>query len=183
MKDYSTHGATLARGAFINTIACLASNLRGIFSFLVARLLGSAILGIFGLAWAAMDLLSKFCTLGFDYSSIAFIAKAEGVADRASSRQVRKTALLISFTSSVVLAIGGFFLVWTFGAAAGLRTEFVRPCAVMLLALPGVTLYRINTALSRGMTVMHHDIYSRGLTESCGTAGALLVALALGARA
>jgi O-antigen/teichoic acid export membrane protein len=52
----------------------------------------------------------------------------------------------------------------------------------MLLALPGVTLYRVNTALSRGMTVMHHDIYSRGLTESFGTSAALLVALALGAR-
>ena len=36
--DYSVHGAALARGAFINTIAFLASNLRGIFTFLVARL-------------------------------------------------------------------------------------------------------------------------------------------------
>jgi len=183
MNDHSTHGATLARGAFINTIAFLASNLRGIFTFLVARLLGSAVLGIFGLAWATMDLLSKFSTLGFDYSAIAFIAKAEGTGDRASSRQVRKTALRVSFTSSVLLAIGGFFLVWNFGATAGLRLEFVRPCAVMLLALPGVTLYRVNTALSRGMTVMHHDIYSRGLTESLGTAAALLVAFACGARA
>lgn len=180
--DYSTHGVALARGAFINTLAFLASNLRGIFTFLVARLLGSAVLGIFGLAWAAMDLLSKFSTLGFDYSAIAFIAKAEGTGDRESSRRVRKTALAVSFTSSVLLAIGGFFVVWTFGPAAGLRSEFVHASAVMLLALPGVTLYRVNTALSRGMTVMHHDIYSRGLTESFGTAAALLVAFALGAR-
>ena len=180
--DYSVHGAALARGAFINTIAFLASNLRGIFTFLVARLLGSAVLGIFGLAWATMDLLSKFSTLGFDYSAIAFIAKAEGAGDRASSRRVMKTALAISFTSSVLLAIGGFWAVWTFGLSIGMRTEFVRATAVMLLALPGVTLYRVSTALSRGMTVMHHDIYSRGLTESFGTAAALLLAFALGAR-
>src|SRR5205807_8051655 len=64
----------------------------------------------------------------------------------------------------------------------GMRTEFVRATAVMLLALPGVTLYRVSTALSRGMTVMQHDIYSRGLTESFGTAVALLIAFALGAR-
>ncbi len=180
--DYSSHGAALARGAFINTIAFLASNLRGIFTFLVARLLGSAVLGVFGLAWAAMDLVSKFCTLGFDYSAIAFIAKAEGAGERENSRRVRKTALAVSFTSSVLLAIGGFFVVWRFGATAGIRPEFVQPCAVMLLALPGVTLYRVNTALSRGMTVMHHDIFSRGLTESFGTAFAFLVAFALGAR-
>lgn len=178
----AAHGATLARGALLNTIAFLASNLRGIFTFLVARLLGSAVLGIFGIAWATMDLVSKFCTLGFDYSAIAFIAKAEGAGERARSRQVRRTALAISATSSVVLALGGFFLVWNFGAAAGWRPEFVRACAVMLLALPGVTLYRVNTALSRGMTVMQHDIYSRGLTESFGTAAALLIALSLGAR-
>ena len=52
----------------------------------------------------------------------------------------------------------------------------------MLLALPGVTLYRVNTAFSRGMSVMHHDIFSRGLTESFGTAAALLVAFVFGAR-
>jgi O-antigen/teichoic acid export membrane protein len=181
-KDSSSHGATLARGAAINTLAFLASNLRGIFTFLVARLLGSAVLGIFGLAWAAMDLVSKFCTLGFDYSAIAFIAQAEGAGDRESSRRVRRAALTVSCTSSVLLAVCGFFLLWIFGPAAGLRPEFVRASAVMLLALPGVTLYRVNTAFSRGMTVMQHDIYSRGLTESFGTAAALLVAFALGAR-
>ncbi|MEP6973846.1 MAG: oligosaccharide flippase family protein [Spartobacteria bacterium] len=176
------HGATLARGALINTLAFLASNLRGIFTFLVARLLGSATLGIFGLAWSAMDLVSKFCTLGFDYSAISFIARSEGVGDRESSRLVRKTAVTVSLASSVLLALCGFVLVWRFGSAAGLRPEIARASAVMLLALPGVTLYRVNTALSRGMTVMHHDIYSRGLTESLGTALALLVAFALGAR-
>jgi O-antigen/teichoic acid export membrane protein len=180
--DYSTEGAALARGAFINTIAFLASNLRGIFTFLVARLLGSVALGVFGLAWATMDLLSKFSTLGFDYSAIAFIAKAEGVGDRASSRQVMKTALAVSFGSSVLLAIAGFWTVWTFGPSIGVRPEFVKATAVMLLALPGVTLYRVSTALSRGMMVMHHDIYSRGLTDSFGTAAALLIAFALGVR-
>ncbi len=178
----SVQGATLARGALINTIAFLASNLRGIFTFLVARLLGNAVLGVFGLAWAAMELVSKFCTLGFDYSAIAYIAKAEGAGDHARSRRVRQTALLVSFSSSLLLGLGGFFLVWNFGRAAGWRPEFVQACAVMLLALPGVTLYRVNTALSRGMTVMHHDIYSRGLTESFGTAAALLIAFTLGAR-
>jgi O-antigen/teichoic acid export membrane protein len=181
-KDNSTDGVVLARGVFINAIAFLASNLRGIFTFLVARLFGSVALGIFGLAWATMDLLSKFSTLGFDYSAIAFIAKAEGAGDRASSRRVMNAALAVSFGSSLLLAAGGFVVVWNWGPSIGIRPEFVPAIAVMLLALPGVTLYRVSTAVSRGMTVMHHDIYSRGLTESFGTAGALLVAFALGVR-
>ena len=36
-------GVELKRGAFLNTIAMLASNFRGIFSFLVARLLGPGV--------------------------------------------------------------------------------------------------------------------------------------------
>jgi alpha-glucuronidase len=38
-------GVELKRGAFLNTIAMLASNFRGIFTFLVARLLGPAATG------------------------------------------------------------------------------------------------------------------------------------------
>lgn len=180
LHEGSSHGAVLARGVFFNTLAFLASNLRGIFMFLVARLLGSAILGTFGLAWASMDLLSKFGTLGFDYSGITFVAKAEAAGDRATSRRVMRTVLLIATSSSLALAIFGGWFVWTMGAPLGLRPEVARATAVMLLAIPGIALYRISTALSRGMGVMHHDIYSRGLTESFGTAAALLVAILFG---
>jgi O-antigen/teichoic acid export membrane protein len=178
----SAHGAALARGAFFNTIAFVTSNLRAIFMFLVARLLGSAVLGTFGLAWASMDLLSKFATLGLDYSAIAFVAKSESAGDRAASRKVMKASLAISITSGVALAACGFWFVWTIGPRLGLRPELARATAVMMLALPGIALYRVSNGLSRGMAVMQHDIYSRGLTESLVTTGALLVALALGIR-
>jgi len=69
------------------------------------------------------------------------------------------------------------------GPRFGQRQELARAISVMLLALPGIALYRVSNALSRGMAVMHHDIYSRGLTESLGTAAALLLVLALGSRA
>ena len=46
-------GLELKRGAVFNTIALLASNFRGIFTFLVARLLGPAILGLFSVAKSA----------------------------------------------------------------------------------------------------------------------------------
>ena len=35
-------GAELARGALVNTLAMVAANFRGVFTFLVARLLGRA---------------------------------------------------------------------------------------------------------------------------------------------
>src|SRR5437016_8804248 len=59
-------GVELKRGAFLNTIAMLASNFRGIFTFLVARLLGPAALGIFLVAWSTSDIISKIGVLGLD---------------------------------------------------------------------------------------------------------------------
>ena len=177
-----SHGATLARGAFFNTIAFLISNLRGIFTLLVARLLGSAVLGTFGLAWAATDLVSKIGTCGLDTAAITFVARREAAGDAAGSRQIMKVALAVAVLVSTALAIAGIICIWIIGRELMLRPELTRATKFMLFALPGIALYRVSNALSRGKGVMHHDIYTRGLTESLGTTAALLIAFALGAR-
>ncbi len=69
-------GVELKRGAFLNTIAMLASNFRGIFTFLVARLLGPAALGTFSVAWANTDLVSKIAVFGLDNAITTFIARS-----------------------------------------------------------------------------------------------------------
>src|SRR5437762_12830415 len=56
----------------------------------------------------------------------------------------------------------------------------VSALALVLCAMPGLALYRICTATSRGMKVMQHDIYSRGMTEPIATTLAFLLALAVG---
>ena len=175
-------GATLARGAFFNAVAFLASSLRGIFILLVARLLGSAVLGTFVLAWSITDLVSKLATLGLDISTMAVVARTEARGDRAASRQIMNASLMIALGASVLLAGLGFWGTWRLGPRLGREPELVRATAVTLLALPGIALYRVANGLSRGMTVMHHDIYSRGLTESLGTTAALVVAMAFGLR-
>jgi O-antigen/teichoic acid export membrane protein len=174
---HAAHGAALARGAFFNTLAFLASNLRGIFIFLIARLLGSAALGTFGLAWAATDVVSKIATLGFDTTATAFVAQS----DPATGRWLMRFMLVTSMAVSLLIALAALPLAIVLGPALGLRPELARAAGVLMLALPGITLYRVSTALSRGRGAMHHDIYTRGFTESLGTAAALLVALAAGA--
>jgi O-antigen/teichoic acid export membrane protein len=56
----------------------------------------------------------------------------------------------------------------------------VSALALVLCAMPGLALYRISTAVSRGMKVMQHDIYSRGMTEPIATTLAFLLAVAVG---
>src|SRR5205085_3758506 len=64
-----------------NTIALLASNFRGVFTFLVARLLGPAVLGTFAVAWAMTDLISKIGIFGLDNAITTFIARSEAIGD------------------------------------------------------------------------------------------------------
>ena len=97
-------GVELKRGAFLNTIAMLASNFRGIFTFLVARLLGPAALGIFSVAWSTTDIISKIGVLGLDNTITTFIARSEAVGDRARSRSLFQVAVVLGLVQSVITA-------------------------------------------------------------------------------
>src|SRR6476620_998272 len=134
------HGALLARGAFFNALAFLASNLRGIFTFLIARLLGSLALGTFGVAWAVTDLASKVSTFGFETSVVAYIARAEALHARAASRRIMQAALVVGLGLSAVVAATGFWAVPLIATRVGLSPEVARATGYMLLALPGLTL-------------------------------------------
>src|ERR1043166_8220426 len=96
--------AELKRGAWANIIAMLASNFRGIFTFLVARLLGPAALGIFSVAWATTDLVSKIGIFGLDDTIITFIARAEAANDRARSRSLFRLAVFLAVGHCNLLA-------------------------------------------------------------------------------
>ncbi len=158
----------------------LASNFRGIFTFLVARLLGPAALGVFSVAWATTDLVSKIGIFGLDDTIITFIARAEAAGDRARSRALFRLAVFLGVVQCAILAGISITVVRLFGPQLGLDPEMGAALSVMLCAMPVVALYRINTAVSRGMKVMRHDIFSRGITETIVTTLAFLAALWLG---
>ncbi len=178
-----THtGAELARGALVNVVSLVAANLRGIFTFLIARLLGGAALGTFGVAWSTTDLLSKFGVFGMDTSTIALVARRQAAGDVRGTRALMRRAVLFGLLFSVVTAVIGILGFQFIGAWLGQRPELVRSTSLMLLALPGITLYRVCNGVSRGMKVMKHDLYSKGFTETFGTIVTLLVAIAIGLR-
>src|SRR5260370_5256988 len=97
-------GVELKRGAFLNTIAMLASNFRGIFTFLVARMLGPAALGIFSVAWSTTDIISKIGVLGLDNAITTFIARSEAVGNRARSRVLFRIAVVLGVAQSIITA-------------------------------------------------------------------------------
>jgi O-antigen/teichoic acid export membrane protein len=175
-----TDGAEMAHGAAVNAIALLASNLRGVFTFLVARLLGQSTLGIFALAWSNTDLLSKIGNFGLDNGVTPFIAKKHATSEPHGCRQVFRAAMAWGLATSLATCLVSVIGLGAFGDRIGQPPEAIEATRILLLALPGIALYRIGTSVSRGMRIMHHDIYSRGLTESLTTIGAFLAAFVLG---
>src|SRR5438045_3528531 len=173
-------GVELKRGAFLNTIAMLASNFRGIFTFLVARLLGPAALGIFSVAWSTTDIISKIGVLGLDNAITTFIARSEAVGNRARSRALFRVAVVLGVAQSIVTAAIVIVALQFFNNRLHVQPQMVSALALVLCAMPGLALYRISTAISRGMKVMQHDIFSRGMTEPIATTLAFLLALAVG---
>lgn len=175
-------GAELKRGALTNTVALLASNFRGVFTFLVARLLGPGALGLFSVAWATTDLLTKIGIFGLDNAATTFIARAEAAGDHARSRALARTAVSMALLQCALLSTASIAVIQLCGRRFGMNPEMMSALSLLLVAVPGLACYRMNTAVSRGMKVMRHDIFSRGITETTITTGAFLVAIALGAR-
>ena len=173
-------GVELKRGAFLNTIAMVASNFRGIFTFLVARLLGPAALGIFSVAWSTTDIISKIGVLCLDNTITTFIARSEAVGDRARSRSLFHVAVVLGIVQSVVTAVIVIVTLRFFNDRLHVQPQMVSALTLVLCAMPGLALYRICTAISRGMKVMQHDIYSRGMAEPFATTLAFLLAIAVG---
>jgi O-antigen/teichoic acid export membrane protein len=173
-------GTELKRGALVNTLALLASNFRGIFTFLVARLLGPAVLGTFSVAWASLELVSKVAVFGLDNAITTFVARSQAVGDHARSRALFRIAVVITLAQSLVIGAIVIGAIWLLGDRLSLPREMLSAFAFILGALPGVALYRVGTSVSWGMKVMKHDIFSRGLTESIATTLAFLIAFAIG---
>ncbi|CAN5444528.1 Wzx-type polysaccharide biosynthesis protein UppV [soil metagenome] len=174
--------AELARGAAVNVVALFAANLRGIFTFLIARLLGRSALGTFGIAWSTTDLMSKFGIFGMDTSTIALVAGREAEGDHNGSRLLLRRAVIFALLLSVITAVIGILGFEFIGPRLGQSPELVRSTSLMMLALPGIALYRVCNGVSRGMKVMKHDLFSKGFTETFGTILSLLIALAIGLR-
>ena len=133
-------GVELKRGAFLNTIAMLASNFRGIFSFLVARLLGPAALGIFSVAWSTTDIISKIGVLGLDNAITTFIARSEAVGNRARSRALFRIAVVLGIAQSIVTAAIVIVALRFFNNRLHVQPQVVSALALVLCAMPGLAL-------------------------------------------
>ena len=174
-------GHHLARGAAANALVLLAANFRGVFTFLIARLLGQAALGRFGLVFATTDLLSKPGMLGCDTGIVPLAATRRAVGDGEGVRRIFRASVSTAAVMSATLALVSIPLINWLARVRGLEA-FSGGGAVMLLALPAIAVARISTGASRSMLSMRNEFYSRGVTETWVTTAVFVCAVAIGLR-
>lgn len=174
-------GHHLARGAAANLLVLLAANFRGVFTFLIARILGQAALGRFGLVFATTELLSKVGMLGLDSGIVPLIATRAAVGDGEGSRRLFRRAIVCALAVSVPLALLAIPAITWVADIAGLDA-YAGGMTLMLLALPAIAVARISTGASRAVRSVGDEFYSRGLTETWVTTGVFVIAVALGIR-
>ena len=171
----------LLRGGAVNALGTAVGAFRTLFVVLVARLLGDAALGVYSLAWATVDLVGKVAGLGLGLGIVPLVARAD--AEGADNRGLLLTAVSTGLASSLTLALAMTVGIRTAGHLIFRSPELADAVGLMVLALPGVVVYRISTGFSRGLRIMRHNLYSRGFVESLVTLTVFLAAFALGARA
>ncbi len=171
-------GHQLARGAAANALVLFAANFRGVFTFLIARLLGAAALGRFGLVWATTDLLSKVGMLGLDLGIVPLLATRVAAGDGDGARALFRRGVTLAAVSSVGLALIAIPFINWLAETSGLDA-FAGGGAIMLLALPCIAVARISTGASRAMLSMRAEFYSRGLVETWVQTATFVLAVVL----
>ena len=117
---------------------------------------------------------------GLDNAITTFIARSRSVGNRARSRTLFRIAVVLGVAQSIITAAIVIVALRFFNNRLHVPPQMVSALALVLCAMPGWLCTAISTAVSRGMKVMQHDIYSRGMTEPIVTTLAFLLAFAVG---
>lgn len=173
-------GTEIARGVGVNVATLVAANLRSVFTFLIARVLGGPALAIFGTAWATLDALSKVAIFGLEEGITPLVARARRRGDDARALGLLRTAAGAGAAIATATALTAYLVLQVVAGVAGWIPEVTTAVSLILLALPAMAVYRISSGFSRGLKLMRHTFWSRGITETWVTLLSLVTGIGLG---
>jgi O-antigen/teichoic acid export membrane protein len=167
----------IARGAAVNFAGTLLRATSVIFYVYLARVYGPAVVGVFAVCVAALDIVSKLGILGFDRAIMTLAARRGDPGDEERFYRTTAQALVMG-----VLAAAAVTLLLEAGAidhSARLlgRADLIDPLRIMAPGILFWTLSGILLAASKATRIMKHDLAVKGAVEPLALFAA---ALALG---
>ncbi len=185
-QDNHQDALDLFKGLFFNILGMILKLGKVLFIFIAAHYYSPAALGLYFLAWSAVDISSKFGLWGTDKSIVRDIARLSARPAGEARQQmldilyfhVKLAALLSVFVAGAVYLASPLIAGWIFRDAA-----LIAPLRILALAIPFIVLTLVFVSTTKALRLMQYEAFIRqGLEPAVLLVAALvLIPFKLGA--
>ncbi len=154
----------LIKGVLFNLLGMVAKVSKVLFVFVAAKYYGATALGLYFLAWSAIDISSKFGLWGMDKSMIRDITRF----GKETSPQAHQKILSIMYFNvrvslllSIVAATGIFFLSSWVAETVFRDPQLTVPMQILSFAIPFIVLTQVLIATTKALRLMQYEVLVR----------------------
>ena len=155
----------IARGAFTNFLGVLARSLNFAFYIFLGRIYGAKVTGIFILALATVDVVSKLGILGLDRGILTIGAKKQQERDEVGFYRSVAQALIIGFGATLLMVIGINVLAELIASRFYHQAELRSPLRYMSIGMFFWMISAILLFTTRSVRIMKYEVYTKSLVE------------------
>lgn len=154
--------STLAKGAAVNLLGTLAKISRSGFTFFVTRVFGPQVFGLFTLATAIIDLVSRFTILGMDKSLLKFIPEVNN--EQAGHRhKIISSTLIVALTLGFIFTTGLLVMAPWISKTGFKKPELTLPLQIIVFSILPVTLFNLLLSATKALKIMVYDAVISGM--------------------
>jgi O-antigen/teichoic acid export membrane protein len=155
----------IARGAFTNFLGVLARSLNFAFYIFLGRIYGAKVTGIFILALATVDVVSKLGILGLDRGILTIGAKKHQEKDETGFYRSVAQALIIGFGATLLMVVGINALAEFIAHRFYQQDELLTPLKTMSIGMFFWMVSAILLFTTRSVRIMKYEVYTKSLVE------------------
>ncbi|MCZ6593760.1 MAG: hypothetical protein O6943_02475, partial [Bacteroidetes bacterium] len=158
-QSVHTDAKNLVEGALVNFLGMAAKISKVLFIFVAAHMYGPTALGVYLLAWSAIDIASKFGLWGSDRSLIRDIARYnidKSEATKARIFGILRFNLSIALGLSLLAAVVMFNLSTVIAEKVFKEASLIFPLKILSLTLPFVVLTHALIATTKALRIMRY---------------------------
>ncbi len=163
-KENYKDAVDLIKGLLFNLLGMVMKVGKVLFVFVAAKFYGTSALGLYFLAWSAVDIASKFGLWGMDRSLIRDLARLSGENSPESRQEILSLLyfnLRIAFIFSLIVAAVMFAGSGWMARGIFRDAALVGPLRLLSLATPFVVLTLVLIASTKALRLMRYEAYIR----------------------
>lgn len=155
----------LAKGALVNTLGVFAKISRALFLVVFSRLLGSELFGLYMLAFAVQEVISKIAVMGLEQGGMRYASRLRAQGRETDIRSsIEKILIVCVIGSAVVAATMSFSAPWISELILG-DNKLVSPLRNFAFGMPAVCATSVLLYSIRSTLKMQYEVYVRSVFE------------------